>query len=154
MRLEPGARPMRTRVREDSSRPGRRAGGLAAACALGLSVLLGQAHTCVSQGRLPTIPSSAALLPPGAATMSVYVPASDQRLSKAGAGNVHAPGNGFYPAASSTFKLFGETLNANGGHGQDWGQDGEELAVTIAQDVVKVRPPCVCVCVRACVRAS
>eukprot|EP00802_Teleaulax_amphioxeia_P011151 Tamp_11181.p1 GENE.Tamp_11181~~Tamp_11181.p1 ORF type:complete len:640 (-),score=84.96 Tamp_11181:27-1775(-) len=70
--------------------------------------------------------------------MSEFVPSSDQRLSKAP--SKHRAGDGFFPAASSTFKLFDETLNAQGGRGQDWGQDGKELAVTVAQDSVRLGP--------------
>ena len=76
----------------------------------------------------------AALVPTGAATLSEFVPAAHHLLER------RTPGDGFYPAESSTFKLFGETLNANGGTGEDWGQDGKELAVTIAQDLVQLGP--------------
>jgi len=110
----------------------------AAAASLSLLLLLGQVHVGGGQGRLPTLPSTSALLPPGATAMSEFVPSSDQRLSKAP--SKHRAGDGFFPAASSTFKLFDETLNAQGGRGQDWGQDGKELAVTVAQDSVRLGP--------------
>jgi hypothetical protein len=86
-------------------------GGVAAVLIMGVVLLC---EVCLSggQGRLPTLPSSSALLPPGAVTMSEFVPGSDQRLSKVP--RKHVAGEGFYPAASSTFKLFDETLNAQG----------------------------------------
>ena len=84
----------------------------------------------------------AALAPTaGAATLSEYVPAAHHLLERRNpASSRRLAGDGFYPAESSTFKLFGETLNANGGTGEDWGQDGKELAVTIAQDLVQLGP--------------
>ena len=106
--------------------------------ALACLVMLVQARVSSAQESIPSLPSSAALLPPGSKTLSEFVPASDQRPTQLPAS--HVAGDGFYPAASSSFKLFDETLNANGGKGQDWGQDGKELAATVAQDFVRLGP--------------
>ena len=116
-----------------SARPSARLLGCALAAGYSLEIHWRACMPPISRARRADC-TCAALVPTGAATLSEFVPAAHHLLER------RTPGDGFYPAESSTFKLFGETLNANGGTGEDWGQDGKELAVTIAQDLVQLGP--------------